>query len=252
MRAAATLLILLASVAAAPRALARRDDGLADARGARAMLGPESSWARVVRVDNSHPRGAWRSAAYPRTVYGLVFELSGILWLYTDGEGTQSLSQTLGTVARDEADPGPLLRAIEPGIGGWAWVPDTELPRVRPAPNPPKACVEESLLALERRVAVGGEALAPRLLFYYVSTPFGRLGHTVLIFRTARGLSAIDPQLSPRPVGVPPDIADNLLSVSEFLRGAPVASARTLPLAPPPGPAPGSWATLPAHGSPAG
>ena len=244
-----TLLVLTAGIS--PGCLALGMDGLDDARGARALLSPET-WARIVKIDNSHPKGAWRSNVYPKTVYALVFELSGALWLYTDAEGTQSLSRTLGTLARDEADPGPLLRAIEPGIGTWEWVDEPSGPPAKQSANPPKACVEESLQALSRRIAQGGETISPRLLFYYVDTPVGRLGHTVLVFRTAKGLSAIDPQVSARAVIVPSDLGTDLRSIAEYLRGAPVASAKAFPITPSRRDVPGSWVALPSHGSPTG
>ncbi len=235
----------------ASQAGARVEEGLADARAARSMLSPEC-WARIVKIDNSRARGPWRYAIYPRTVYALVFELSGILWIYTDAEGTQSLSRTLGTLERDKADPGPLLRHIEPGIGSWEWVDDPFGATVPASVHPPKACVEESLRALNQRLAFGRDTQAPQLLFYYVSTPSGRLGHTVLLFRTGQGLAAIDPELSPDPVEVPRNLGNNLVSISEYLRGAPVASARSLPIVPASHPAPGRWATLPASPAPAG
>jgi len=245
-----TLALCLAWLPAS-QAGARVEEGLADARAARSMLSPES-WARIVKIDNSRARGPWRYAVYPKTVYALVFELSGILWIYTDAEGTQSLSRTLGTVERDKADLGPLLRQIEPGIGSWAWVEDPLGTTVPASVHPPMACVEESLRALDQRLALGRDTRTPQLLFYYVSTPSGRLGHTVLLFRTALGLAAVDPELSPEPVEVPRSLGNNLVSISEYLRGAPVASARSLPIVPAPRPAPGRWATLPASPAPAG
>ena len=251
MRLLYVILLILGIEASARNAAASFRDSLSDARAAREMLGP-STWARIVKIDNSHPRGEWRYAVYPKTVYALIFEVSGILWLYTDAEGTESLSQTLGTVERDEANPGPLLRAIEPGIGAWEWVSETQGAPAVGKGHPPNACMEESIQALNRRIALGGEAGYPQLLFYYVSIPGGLRGHTVLLFRTARGLSAIDPQVSPEPVSVPAGLEQNPRSISKYLRGGPVESARTLALVPVPTERPGRWATLPSRGASAG
>jgi len=245
MRTLHALMLLFVLSASASRARTTTADPLSDARAARAMLGPDT-WARIVKIDNSHPRGEWKRRMYPNTIYALVFELSGILWLYTDTEGTQSLSRTLGTLGRDEADPGPLLRAIEPGVGAWEWVSDNPSTPLPAKAVPPNACLEESLQALSRRLAVGGETSAPRLLFYYVNAPSRLLGHTVLLYRTSKGLFSIDPQVSQTPVGVPSSLGDDLRAISEYLRGGPVASARSLPLATPRADLPGRWASMPA------
>ena len=244
-------LILLGFTASVGNSRTMTVDPLSNERAVRDMLGADS-WARIIKIDNSHPRGQWRYRVYPRTIYALVFELSGILWLYTDMDGTQSFSLTLGTLARDKADPGPLLRAIEPGIGGWEWVSDASGSPSPAKSDPPNACFEESLQAFSRRLAVGAETMSPRLLFYYVNTPNGTLGHTVLLYGTREGLFSIDPQVSPIPIEVPPRLGDNLRSISEFLRGGPVTSARSLPLAAPKADQPGRWASIPVHRSAAG
>ena len=237
-------LAFLLLLALSPRLEASILDGYSDARATRAMLPPDT-WARIARIDNSHPRGRWAHAIYPKTVYALVFELSGVLWIYTDAEGTESLSRTRGTLERDKADPGPLFRAIEPGAGAWTWVDDPLGAESLGLKAPPNACVEESLLALNRRMALGAETLSPELLFYYVNTPYGKLGHTVLLFRSAGALSAIDPQLSPDPVRIPPDVATDIHSMSEYLRGAPVASAKALPVEAGRRSGPANWAAVP-------
>ncbi len=152
MRTLALLALLLAARGAAFAGVLGAPEGLRDARAARAMLG-NGIWARVVRIDNTGPRPAWRRSLYPRIVYALVFELSGILWFYTDRDGTQSLSLTLGTADRDKAAPGPLFRAIDPGFASWSWVGDAA---AGPAAEPPNACFVESVAALLQRMAVEG------------------------------------------------------------------------------------------------
>jgi hypothetical protein len=251
MRTLSCLVILLAGcgMAAAGTTPAA---GLPDAAAARALLGGDI-WARLVRIDNARPRGLLSRSPYPKTVYALVFELSGILWFYTDSDGTQSLSLTRGTLGRDKADPGPLFRALDPGFTAWSWVEEPAVPRAGAFPRPPNACFVESVAALLRRLAVGGEAASPRLLSYYVDTPGGRLGHTVLIFGTAAGLSAIDAEASDKPVSLPAELGTDPRILSAYLRGAPVAAARTIPI--PCGrraSVPGQWAALPSQPAPAG
>jgi hypothetical protein len=249
MRTLSCLVLLLASAGLA-RAGTASPEGLADALAARSLLGADT-WARVVRIDSSRPRDILKRGPYPRTVYALVFEISGILWFYTDVDGTQSLSLTLNTVERDRADPGPLFRAIDPGFTRWTWVDSPRIAGSPPARRPRNACFVESVSELNRRIASGEEAGSPMLLSYYVDTPGGRLGHTVLLFRTSSGLSAIDADESDRPIPLPRDLGADARALSAYLRGGPVAAARTLPIACPHKP-PAEWAALPAAPAHAG
>ena len=228
---------------------AARADGLDDARSARALLGP-GAWARVVRIENPPPRGLGRRLPYPETAYGLIFELSGILWFYSGADGTQSLSIRRGALAADKADPGPLLRAISPRFNAWSWVDE---PAARPGSRPPpNACLLECLADLRRRIAIGAQADSPRLLFFYVDTPTGRLGHTVLLFGLAGGVAADDPDHPAGPIRLPAGLGDDARSIAAYLRGGPVAAVRVLPLAPP-GPAPAAhWAVVPSATRPTG
>lgn len=243
-------LILSLAAAGAASAATGAPSGLDDALAARAMLGGER-WARLVRIDNSPPRSLWRRSRYPKTVYALVFELSGILWFYTDADGTQSLSLTRGTVARDEADPGPLFRSIDPGFAAWSWTEPPPGPRLPAPARLRNGCFIESVAALARRVGGGEEAGSPRLLSYYVDTPQGRLGHTVLLFDTAAGLSCVDAEDSDRVVLLPSELGTDPRALSGYLRGAPVAAARTLPIVCA-RKSPAEWAALPPVQVPAG
>ena len=248
MRTLSCLVFLIACAAA--RGGTVPPGGLDDALAARAMLGGDT-WARLVRIDNTRPRSVLRRGPYPRTVYALVFELSGILWFYTGVDGTQSLSLTTGTVARDEADPGPLFRSIDPGFTEWRWIEPPKGPTAPFSARPRNACFVESVAALNRRIAAGGEANSPRLLSYYVDTPGGRLGHTVLLFGTAGGLAAIDADDSDRPEALPVELGTDPRALSAYLRGGPVAAARTIPVVCARTP-PREWAALPAAPAPAG
>jgi len=235
------LLLLAGAAFAAPAPL---PGGFADALAARSLLGPDI-WSRVVRIDNAG--GAGRNA-YPRDVYALVFELSGILWFYCDADGTQSLSLRRGALRADEADPGPLFRAVSDGFGAWSWV---DRPRDWRAPGQPpaNACFIECVAALRRRIASGAEAGAPRLLLYYVDTAGGRLGHAVLLFNVGGARAALDPLRSPRAVALPPDLGPDAASISHYLRGGDVAASRMLAIEDfPEGRRAGRWVVVPGSG----
>ncbi|HZZ18500.1 MAG TPA: hypothetical protein VFE25_03980, partial [Opitutaceae bacterium] len=223
----ASCLLLAVILWAAPGLAAAESAGLADAVAARSLLGPDT-WCRIVRIENSAPRGLFHRFDYPRVVYATVFELSGILWFYTPTDGTQSLSLTTRTVERDERDPGALFAALYPGFTRWMWADQAALPESQK--RPANACFVESVACLQSRLRRGAETTSPRLLSYYVNTSAGRLGHTVLVYGTSRGLAAIDPGRSPDPVAIPRQIGDNPMELSTFLRGSGVSSARTLSL----------------------
>jgi hypothetical protein len=247
-----TLGLFLAATRFAAAATAPVPDGLADAVAARAMLGTDT-WARLVLIQNANSGSGWYRGVYPKAVYGVVFEMSGILWFYTDTNGTQSLSLTLGTLETDKAAPGRLFRAIDRGFGRWSWVDEPPSPWVAAPRRPPNGCFIESVAALYRRLAVGATTASPRLLSYYVDTPTGRLGHTVLLFGAGSGLEAVDFDTSERPVPIPPGLGDDPRSISSFLWGRTVSSARTLPiLCSRNGAPPARWAALPAGLTPAG
>ena len=248
---ALALVLLLCAMQPAARASVTPPDGLADAAAARALLG-DLGWVRVARIENSGAHSWNRRSPYPRVVYATVFELSGILWFYTDTDGTQSLSLTRNTVARDEAAPGPLFRAIDPGFAAWSWVGERELAGRAIARRPPNACFVESVSFLLRRMMSGQETRSPELLSYYVDTPFGRLGHTVLVFSTARGIQAADPEVSASPVEIPPWVGAEPGALSAYLRGRPVSAARALPVSCGRQPPPELYATVPSQAPGAG
>ncbi len=96
--------------------------------------------------------------------------------------------------------------------------------------------------------------MPPRLLCYYVDTPRGRQGHTVLLFGQKGDWprwtpsSPIARSLSPQAWEATPG------GLSAYLRGGPVAAARTLPIecapkSPPSGP---MGLDAPGPGPPAG
>src|SRR5438128_6171915 len=94
-------------------AVARGDSSLDFARRAQALLGPDT-WSEVIQIGN-----ASLSSTYPKKLHALVFEFAGLLWFYTDCDGTQSFSLRKNRLAEEKADFAPLLRDIDPGFLRW-------------------------------------------------------------------------------------------------------------------------------------
>ena len=165
---------------------------------ARALLGP-GVWSRVLRLENEN---AGRGSRYPAEFYGLVVAFEGILWLYTEFDGTQTLSHYGGRLAADQEDLVPLLRAIEPGLVRYEEVADSP-PANLPEGPPPYACF---LAAVARWQQLQREPVPPiraRLLAYYPGTE--RQGHMVLEYWRAGRRYVFDPdhpgadrEMSPR------------------------------------------------------
>lgn len=193
-------------------------------RRARALLGAET-WARIVQVENTNPR-----SVYPPTVYGLVFELGGLLWFYTDTDGTQSFSMHRNNLAVEKADFAPLLRDIDPGFARHTIIEESPGATMRATDKVslPNGCLIESYAALRERAASGEPILRARLLSYYVRGR--RAGHTVLAYETSAGLHVIDPAVSkqPRKVKQPPS-DDALVLARKIERRLAIAEARWLP-----------------------
>ena len=74
---------------------------------AQALLGP-GIWSRIISIRNET-----RGGFYPRSVQALVFEFAGMLWFYTDANGTQSFSLHTGELEVEKKNFGPLLRDID-------------------------------------------------------------------------------------------------------------------------------------------
>ncbi len=194
-------------------------------RRARALLGAET-WARVVRVENAAP-----ASVYPKTVYALVFELGGLLWFYTDTDGTQSFSLHRHNLAAEKADFAPLLRDIEPGFVAHTILPDdAEEAEAKAEGFPlPHGCLIESYAMLRERAQRGESIGQSRLLSYHVEGR--RIGHTVLLYETARGPRVIDPEAPDRPRRVKRRIAHDAVEVARSLRpDVAIAQARWLPV----------------------
>ncbi len=140
---------------------------------ARAMIGTEV-WSRVLRIEND---GGGRGSRYPAEFHALVVAFEDRLWLYTEFDGTQSISRYAGRLERDQADLGSLLREIEPGLTQFEDV--TERPPSRIAARPPRyACFPASVAHWQKLQRDVNPPTRARLLAFY---PEGqRQGHMVL------------------------------------------------------------------------
>lgn len=191
------------------------------------MLGP-ATWSRVVRITNRAAR-----SGYPREFAALIFEFSGILWFYTDVDGTQSFSLKANRLAADKAEFAPLLRAIEPGLDLRDIVADPPAGEVAPSVgmrHPPNDCFIASVAALQAMLARGESIRAARLLSYYIDTPRGRRGHTLLTYETPRGAFVFDPAGVGQTQKIAADLTRDALLLARWLRsGDAVAKARWVP-----------------------
>lgn len=161
---------------------------LVHAQRAQALLG-EERWSQVIRIENTN-----RASAYPQEVFALVFELGGVLWFYTDHDGTQSLSLRSNELAADKRELPRLLRAIDPGFLRHEVVPRPAVfesgPRRGHLPN---GCLIESYAQLRARLAAGEPIANARLLSVYYRASGERAGHTVLTYETPSGTYLFDP-----------------------------------------------------------
>ena len=182
------LLLLAAIVAMRAAATPAAGDALENVRRAQSLLGPDA-WTRVIRIENRAEQ-----SVYPREVVALVFEFAGILWFYTETDGTQSFSLHRNNLAAEKADFAPLLHDIDPEFAAYTLVP----PRLRP-PHPSRpeplrnGCFIESIAALRERLGRGEAIHRAELLSYYAEVHGRRRGHTVLVYEAARGAFVFDP-----------------------------------------------------------
>jgi hypothetical protein len=205
-------------------ALLRAETSLDNARRAQAMLGPDT-WSQVITVHNEA-----RGGVYPRIVHALVFELAGILWFYTDLNGTQSFSLHYGQLEREKRDFAPLLREIEPGFVRWTSVPDAGVLLVANDAPLRNGCLIESVVALRERMLRGVRVEEPRLLSYYMLTRTGLSGHTVLAYRRGDVMEIFDPARPEREFVFSIPHAANALTLARALDGRDVEKARYVPL----------------------
>lgn len=197
------------------------DGSLAHARCAQARLGPDV-WSQVIRIENE---ARWNR--YPRTLHALVFELMGVLWFYTDTDGTQSFSLHHGRLAEEKADFGPLLADIEPGFTRWRLVPGAAGNAAGPLPN---GCFIDSVAAWRARRARGEETMNPQLLAYYAND---FTGHVVLTYATRGHVEVIDPERPDVPLKFSAALAGDAKELVHALCPVPVSHVRLVPLTEP-------------------
>ena len=218
-----TLRFLALLVGCTPALLA--DRSLENAQRAQEMLGREV-WSQVITIRNET-----RGGVYPRTVHALVFELAGLLWFYTDVNGTQSFSLHQNRLEQEKADFGPLLRDIDAGFRSWVV-------KERPTGSPGRwlsgelrnGCFIESVAALRQRVFSGEKIESPRLLSYYVDTNTGRRGHTVLAYDVGGRVEIVDPARSGSSAGFARADGGDAMALARMVEGPDIVSARFLPL----------------------
>jgi hypothetical protein len=203
----------------------RADRLLDQVRAAQATLGTEV-WSRVIRVENEA-----RSSRYPRTLHALVFEFGGILWFYTPAEGTQSFSLHRDRLDEEKSDFGPLLKDIEPGFVRWTRMADARRARPRRPGELPNGCFIDSIAALNERRRRGEYVGEPRLLSYYIATPEGLQGHTVLALINAGGVDVIDAAESAKPRRFAGAAPDDAAALAAALAGEAIVKARWIPAA---------------------
>ncbi|MBM3851534.1 MAG: hypothetical protein FJ399_00100 [Verrucomicrobia bacterium] len=215
--------------------LSGADLSLLHARRAQALLGPDV-WSQIIRIENTD-----RWSNYPRVLHAVVFELAGILWFYTDFNGTQSFSLHRGRLAEEKADFAPLLREIDPGFQHWLAVELDLAATASVAPDAPlpNGCFIESYAAYRLRVSRGAPISDARLLSYYLGGSGGtRAGHTVLAYSVPGGVTVVDPaepgqeRLLARSAGSDP------VRLARALHGGVITRARVIPLEPPAGAVP--------------
>jgi hypothetical protein len=215
----ARLLLIFALICGALRA----DGTLAAARHAQALLGPDT-WSRVIAVENTAPE-----SRYPRALHALVFELAGILWVYTAIDGTQSFSLHVGRLEEEKADFGPLLREIDPGFRRWHAV-SVKPWRPKRGAALPNGCFIESIVALRERLASGEPVRNPRLLSYFIGTPNGAVGHTVLVYEGPERIAVLDSAQPERRIRLPFTAGASPLVLARAIEGPGVLRARELKL----------------------
>lgn len=210
-------------------ALVARADSLENAQRARALLGPEI-WSQLIRVENTAEK-----SKYPKTVYALVFELSGLLWFYTDTDGTQSFSLHRHNLAAEKANFAPLLQEIDPGFVRWDVVPaDSAIVSPAGAGALPNGCLIESFAAARKLEASGVEVWNAQLVSFYFDAAGTLVGHTVLAYEGRKGAFLVDPNHPDKPVRVGKRLPEKPLELARSLGklGASIIQARVVTLPP--------------------
>lgn len=188
------------------------------------MLGSDA-WSRIVRVENTA-----KHSIYPRTVYALVFELGGLLWFYTDTDGTQSFSLYVNRLAEEKADFGPLLRAIDPGFETYEILHnESPLKTNGPIEPPPFACLLESVAAARALADRGENIKRAELVWFYINGKDRKSlqGHTVLAYEDQDGAYLVDPSFLGGRIRVGETLPDQSAALAKNFEKLGVAIVKT-------------------------
>lgn len=151
---------------------------------ARSLIG-QDAWASVLEITTSDPRQPRETA--------LAFEFADAIWFYRPERGTESLSRHWNNVAAERRNLLALLQSIDPTYTSYRELPANELQTVHSSTGElPNGCFVESAAESKRVFATTGASKAV-LLSYYVNTPQGQRGHTVLCYQDATGTHLFDP-----------------------------------------------------------
>jgi hypothetical protein len=180
---------------------------------ARALLGP-GIWSRVLHIENENVGPGSR---YPAEFYGLMVAFEGSLWLYTELDGTQTLSLYAGRLAADQVNPGPLLRAVEPGLVRFADVTAHQPARL-PAGALPRACFIAAVAHWSQLQRMPVPPTRARLLAYY--SPATRQGHMVLEYWRAGRRYIFDPDTPAAELRLARGLPDDPLEVARTVARA--------------------------------
>lgn len=179
--------LLAASLALLAAATSVRADSRESAFWGKELLGPDT-WSRVLKIENAAP-----TVRYPAQFYALVFEFEGVLWFYTESDGTQSLSQQVGQVRTDKQNYLALARGLHAGFTRVTDGACDQPPLTALVDNKlPRGCFLYCMLNWRRLETFGAPARG-QLLTYYINTPTGSRGHTVLLYRYGKKHFLFDP-----------------------------------------------------------
>ncbi len=176
---------------------------------ARELIGP-NVWSRVVHIENEPVEGS----RYPAEFYGLVVEFADVLWLYTEFDGTQNLSDQRGRVAADKTNLGALLRAVDPALRSYTIEPDATEP-LGEAVIPPNGCFIACLVRWgELRQAYNPPNPKHARLIACFPPTATTAGHMLLEYR--RGLSRFifDPDQPEKVIRLPWFSTDEALAIA--------------------------------------
>jgi hypothetical protein len=180
---------------------------------ARAMLGPDV-WSRVLRIENENPG---RNSRYPAEFHGLVVAFEDRLWLYTEFDGTQTISRFAGRLEQDRADLGPLLRAIEPGLARFEDVTDRRPFGILARP-PPYHCFPATVAQWLKLQREPNPPTRARLLAFYPERQ--RQGHMVLEYWRDGRRYVFDPEYPAKHREISLRLAEDPLKVARALHRA--------------------------------